>query len=145
MRFLVDTNILLHAANSASDFHAAARGFIELQLRDRGSWCLTWPILYEFLRVSTHHRVFPKPLKAKQALTFVDALTAHEEVIMLAPTDRHSATLAMVVEELGHPSGNLFHDIHTATLMREHGVPEIVTADADFLQFRFLRVTNPLR
>jgi len=29
--------------------------------------------------------------------------------------------------------------------MREHGVREIVTADTDFLQFDFLRVTNPLR
>jgi hypothetical protein len=28
--------------------------------------------------------------------------------------------------------------------MREHGVPEIITADTDFLQFRSLRVTNPL-
>jgi predicted nucleic acid-binding protein len=29
--------------------------------------------------------------------------------------------------------------------MREHGVPEIVTADTDFLQFGFLKVSNPLR
>jgi predicted nucleic acid-binding protein len=49
-----------------------------------------------------------------------------------------------VVAELSHPAGNLFHDIHTATLMREHGVREIITADTDFLQFRFLTVSNPL-
>jgi hypothetical protein len=28
--------------------------------------------------------------------------------------------------------------------MREHGVPEIVSADTDFVQFSFLTVTNPL-
>lgn len=68
MRFLVDTNILLHAANSASDSFTAARGFFDQHLRLRTSWCLTWPIVYEFLRVSTHPRVFPRPLKAKRRL-----------------------------------------------------------------------------
>lgn len=30
-------------------------------------------------------------------------------------------------------------------LMREHGIKEIRTADTDFLEFRFVRVVNPLR
>ena len=145
MRFLIDTNILLHAANAASPSHKTARGFFEDHLRLRTSWCITWPILYEFLRVSTHHRVFPKPLKARQALEFAEALIAREEVAILAATSRHWAVLETVVNEIGHPSGNFFHDIHTAVLMREHGVSEIVTADTDFLQFGFLKVSNPLR
>ena len=29
--------------------------------------------------------------------------------------------------------------------MRKHGVREIITADTDFLQFEFLKITNPLR
>jgi uncharacterized protein len=144
VRFLIDTNILLHAANAASPSHRAARGFFEEHLRLRTSWCITWPILYEFLRVSTHTRVFPKALTARQALEFSGALIAREEVAILAATSRHWAVLETVVSELGHPAGNLFHDIHTAVLMREHGVPEIVTADTDFLQFGFLKVSNPL-
>jgi hypothetical protein len=31
------------------------------------------------------------------------------------------------------------------SLEREHGIPEIETADTDFLQFGFLKVSNPLR
>ena len=31
-----------------------------------------------------------------------------------------------------------------SVLMREHGITEIRTADADFHQFRFLTVVNPL-
>src|SRR6266705_2066568 len=144
VRFLIDTNILLHAANAASPSHKTAYGFLQEQLRIRRAWCTTWPILYEFLRVSTHGRVFPKPLKPKQALAFVASLATLEEVAILTPTDRHLAVLDGVVGELNHPGGNLFHDIHTATLMREYGVPEIVTADTDFLQFSFLKVSNPL-
>ena len=145
MRFLIDTNILLHAANGSSPFHDPARRFLEQHRRLQTAWCTTWPILYEFLRVATHFRVFPTPLKPKQALTFVGALIAADETAILWPTERHFRVLESVVAEIGHPTGNLFHDIHTATLMREHGVREIVTADNDFLQFRFLMVSNPLR
>jgi toxin-antitoxin system PIN domain toxin len=145
VRFLIDTNILLHAANAASPAHRAARGFFAEHLRSRTSWCITWPILYEFFRMSTHARVFPKPLTAAQALEFAGAVTAREEVVILVPTSRHLAVLETVVKEIDHPAGNLFHDIHIAVLMREHGIPEIMTADADFLQFSFLKVTNPLR
>ena len=143
MRFLVDTNIFLHAVNSSSPEHRVAREFLEDHIAARTPWATTWPILYEFLRVSTHARVFSRPLKPKQALEFVQALTSSEDVTMLSPTARHADTLAATVKELSHPGGNLFHDIHTAVLMREHGVREIITADADFLQYRFLAVTNP--
>ena len=143
MRFLIDTNIFLHAANADSPDYAKAHEFLVESVRNRTAWSTTWPILYEFLRVATHPRVFSKPLKTKQALAFVDNLLALEELTILSATGRHFETLQSVVGELGHPGGNLLHDIHTATLMREHGVPEIITADNDFLQFRFLKVRNP--
>jgi toxin-antitoxin system PIN domain toxin len=146
MRFLIDTNILLHAVNSASPFHRSAREFLQRHLRNRTAWCICWPILYEFLRVSTHWRVFPKPLTPVQALDFINGFVGLEEVAILSATDRHFAVLKTIVDEIGPTAaGNLFHDIHTATLIREHGVPEIVTADKDFLQFSFLRVSNPLQ
>ena len=144
MRFLIDTNILLHAANSASPDHTHARAFLSETIKDRTAWCTTWPVFYEFLRVATHPKVFDKPLKRSQAMAFVENLLLLEELTVLGATERHFATLQAVLSELGHPGGNLFHDIHTATLMREHGVPEIITADTDFLQFRFLKVRNPL-
>ena len=80
MRFLIDTNILLHAANVGSSFHQPARRFLEGHIRERTNWSTTWPILYEFLRVSTHARVFSKPLKASQALDFICNLMALEEL-----------------------------------------------------------------
>jgi len=144
MTFLIDTNILLHAANRASPQQSAAKGFLETHLAAGTPWCVTWGILYEFLRVSTHARVFPKPLTASQALRFLSVRLEREEITVLVPTDRHRAVLEATVGELSQPAGNLLHDIQTAVLMREHGVREIVTADTDFLQFPFLKVTNPL-
>jgi predicted nucleic acid-binding protein len=48
------------------------------------------------------------------------------------------------VRETGRPAGNLFHDLHTAVIMRGHGVAEIMTADTDFRKFPFLTVTDPV-
>jgi len=37
------------------------------------------------------------------------------------------------------------HDLHTAVLMREHGISRICTRDTDFLKFPFLTVVDPLQ
>ena len=39
--------------------------------------------------------------------------------------------------------GNLVPDAHLATLLRQHGVTRIYTADSDFRKFDFLDVKNP--
>lgn len=142
--FVVDTNLLLYAVNPDSDDHGAARALIEEWRRDDRSWFLTWSIVYEFLRVGTHPKVFPRPLTLPRAREWIAALLSCPSAGMLVATERHME----VLEELSarHPRlcGNIVHDLHTAALMREHGVTEIRTADTDFHQFPFLTVVNPL-
>jgi len=144
MRFLVDTNILLHAVNTSAPENEAARRFFHDTAVRATPWRLTWSIIYEFLRVSTHHQVFTKPLDANRAWGFIESLLQSEMVGILQPTDRHSVVLRQTLAEHPAMAGNLFHDFHAAVLMREHGVSEIITADTDFLQFRFLKVNNPI-
>jgi predicted nucleic acid-binding protein len=49
------------------------------------------------------------------------------------------------IGDIHHPSGNLFFDIRTVVLMREHGAREIHTTGTDFLQFRDIQAINPLK
>lgn len=144
MRFVVDTNLLAYAVNRDCDEHRAAAGALEGWLSGSIAWALTWNVVYEFLRVSTHPRIFRRPLLAAQALEFLDPILASELVSVLGPTARHAGLLRDTVREFGRPAGNLFHDLHTAVLMREHGLSEIMTADADFRKFGFLTVTDPV-
>ena len=144
MRFLVDTNLLVYAVNKDCIEHRPARTAIEHWLSGTVPWSLTWAVIYEYLRVVTHPRVFRQPLIAQQALSFVEPILASDLVSILIPTDRHEAVLREMVQEFGRPAGNIFHDLHTATLMREHGVTEIMTADVDFRKFTFLTVTDPV-
>jgi len=59
--FVVDTNILLYAANRDCSEHAKCRELV-LEWRAQVSpWYLTWGIVYEFLRVATHPKVLRRP------------------------------------------------------------------------------------
>jgi uncharacterized protein len=145
MSGLIDTNILLYAVNGDAPEHDPARSFLQKAIAAPGLWYLTEGICYEFLRVSTHARVFPQPLEATEAMTFLDSLIGTDRFEVLSAGADHWRWLREVIAQTGNPAGNLFFDIRTVALMREHGVREIYTADTDFLQFKEIAVKNPLR
>jgi uncharacterized protein len=142
--FVVDTNLLLYAVNPDADEHSVARALLDEWRADDQPWFLTWGIAYEFLRVSTHPKVFPKPLMLARAQEWLDVLLRTPGLSVLLETDRHREVLREIAEEYPRLKGNILHDTHIAALMREHGVTEIRTADTDFHQFDFLTVVNPL-
>lgn len=142
--FVVDTNILIYAASRQFPEHARARALVERWRRGTAPWFSTWSVFYEFLRVTTHRAVLERPLKIGQAWGFLEALFDTAVFGMLVETERHAGVLAEMQGEYPSIAGNLLHDFHTAVLMKEHGLSEIRTADADFHQFKFLRVVNPV-
>jgi uncharacterized protein len=143
--FVVDTNVLVHAVNADSPRHAPARELVESLRRSTIPWALTWSILYEFWRVSTHPRVLRSPLGRDLVRAFVSALIASRALHVLAETDRHQGFFDEVLAELPDPAANLAHDAHVVALMREHGVQDIYTSDADFHRFTRIRVHDPFR
>ena len=145
MALVIDTNILLYAANQGCPEHHACRRFL-LETAAAGDTCfLPENVIYEFLRVVTHPRVFPRPLRASEALKFLDALISVANFRVLSATQKHWKCLHALVEELGQPAGNFFFDVHTVALMREHGIRRIASADTDFTKFEGLNVVNPIR
>jgi toxin-antitoxin system PIN domain toxin len=142
--FLVDTNVFIYAADLHSPEHARCQEMLETWRQRLEPWYTTWPIVYEFLRISTHARVFRRPWSIGSAWHYVEALLASPGLRLLAATQRHREIAAQVFEELPDLGGNLLHDAHTAILMREHGIRRIVSRDTDFRRFRFLEVIDPL-
>lgn len=141
--FVVDTNILVYAADKDSSFHKRCYELMEEWRRQPSAWYVTWGILYEFLRVITHPRVFRHPWTVLQAWSFVEAVLISPSVGILLPTERHAEVAADVVKKLPSLSGNLLYDAQTAVLMREHGLKRIYTRDTDFHRFPFLEPIDP--
>lgn len=142
--FVVDTNILVYAADEDSAFHSRCYELIEEWRRQASAWYVTWGIVYEFLRVITHPRIFRKPWSVTQAWSFVEAVLASPSLGILTATGRHADVAKEVVKSLPSLSGNLLYDAQTAILMREHGIKRIYTRDTDFHRFPFLEPIDPI-
>lgn len=141
---VVDTNVLVYAADADSPQHVRCRRWLEDQRVRAEAWYTTWPILYEFLRVTTHPRVMRQPWGVRDAWGFVGVLLTAPGLDVLVPTERHADVAEQLFTELPHLAGNILHDGHTAILMREHGIRRIVTRDTDFHRFPFLEPIDPL-
>ncbi len=116
---VVDTNVLVYAADGDSPFHAVCRDWLEGQRRRPDAWYTTWAIFYEFLRVTTHPKVMRRPWSTPEAWKFIAALITSPGLGVLVATERHATVAEQVIAELPHLAGNLLHDAHTAILMRE--------------------------
>ena len=142
--FLVDTNVFVYAVNHDAPEREACLPLLGQWHARIAPWYTTWQIIYEFLRVTTHARVFPRPLSIAEAWQFIAALLASPGLRILGETPRHPATAAAVFDAHPHLAGSILHDAHTVILMREHGIRRIYTRDADFSRFSDLEVIDPL-
>ena len=134
----VDTNILLYAVNQDDPHSAQACRALEQIINDHRPWSLSWGVVYEFLRVSTHPNVFSSPLESGEAWSFVSELVAQPRCIMLTETTAHQTMLTQCIQEFPRIRGNLMHDLHLAVLMREHGVAHLLSEDHDFRLFPWI-------
>lgn len=143
MSYSIDANILIYASDKPSPFHARAKAFLAARADDSDLLCLTWPTLMAYLRIATHPSIFSAPLKPADAWENIGSLLDLPRCRVIVeedslPLDYAAVTQGIIVR------GNLVPDAHIATILRQHGVSRLYTADTDFLKFRFLEVINPL-
>jgi toxin-antitoxin system PIN domain toxin len=141
MLSIVDANVLLHAVNSDSPQHEAARGWLADALGRRDAVGLAWTVLLAFLRVSTHPAVFRRPLTPEEAISTVRAWLGSPAVAIVEPGPRHLSVLAGLLAEAG-TAGNLVNDAHLAALAIESGA-QLVSFDTGFARFGDVRWSRP--
>ncbi len=142
MSGLIDTNILIYAVNRDSPHHALARSFLEKILEGGDTLYLCWAVLYEFLRVTTHPKVFRAPLSWEEACRFLESFLQSKNVRILAEGDEHLEALKALLREIRNPRGNLMHDAHIAAVLQENGLGTVYTHDTDFRLFPLLEVVD---
>ena len=142
MSYSVDVNILLYASDSSSPRQAAAGHFLEQRGSDPDLFCIAWPTLMAFLRISTHPRIFAHPLSPGEAFGNVESLLSLPRLRVLAEDEGFLEVYGQVTADLAI-RGNQVPDAHLAALLRQHGVRRLYTVDRDFRRFDFLEVTDP--
>ncbi|MDR2986004.1 MAG: PIN domain-containing protein [Nocardiopsaceae bacterium] len=140
---IVDANILLYATDETSDFHPAAKAWLEDALNGPARVGLPWATLTAFLRIATHPRAARHPLSARQAWDLMTDWLDSGPVWIPQPGPRHLDVFRRLTID-GALQGNLITDAHLAALAIEHGVG-VCSADSDFARFPELDWVSPLR
>ncbi len=142
MSYSVDVNVLLYASDQANTRYNKAIQFLRSRESDPELFCISWPTLMAYIRISTHPSIFSQPLSPDEALGNVESLTGLPRVRVLLDDDGFLAIYRQVTGKFP-VRGNLVPDAHLAALLLQHGVRKIYTADSDFKKFEFLEVENP--
>lgn len=103
---------------------------------------LAWIVVLAFVRISTHPRVYDRPLSTEAAVGYINEWLAVPGVSLIAPMPRHWNTLQPLIIQSG-TGGNLTSDAHLAALAMEQGAT-LYSADNDFKHFSGLIHVNPL-
>lgn len=139
---LVDVNLLVHAYNSESPRHPAARTWWEDSLNGTEPVGLAWVVILGFIRLTTSRQILTNPWSPSEACSVVRTWLDRPYVTVQHPGDRHAEILFGLLESVA-VAGNLTTDAHLAALAIEHQA-ELQSTDTDFGRFRGLRWGNPL-
>lgn len=135
-------NLLVHAHDSGSRRHGAARAWWEALMNASGSVGLPWVAILGFIRITTNPRILDDPLDVGGAIRRVRSWLAQPQTVLIHPGDRHADILFGLLEAAG-TAGNLTTDAHLAALAIEHQA-ELHSTDSDMARFPGLRWVNPL-
>lgn len=141
--FALDTNILIYAHFQQYEQHLKARAFIDFHASENTPVYLSWQICYEYIRIVTHPRIFVFPLTVQQAVKDLEPYLNQPFCQILGEQEGHIDTILKISKDAPFAKGNFIHDCHYAAVLKENGIKTIVTADMDFMKFKFLQVINP--
>lgn len=136
-----DANLLLYAYDSESVFHTdAARWWAQL-LSAPEPVGLCPVVVFAFLRLSTHAKVFERPMTVSEASQRVASWLTRANVRLLVAGPGHVESVCRLLTKAG-TAGNLVTDAQIASLALEYGAT-VHSADTDFARLG-VKWENPL-
>jgi toxin-antitoxin system PIN domain toxin len=99
-------------------------------------------VVFAFLRLSTHGKVFEQPLTVSEASQRIASWLARPNVRLLVAGPGHVEAVCRLLTKAG-TAGNLVTDAQIAAVALEYGAT-VNTADTDFARLTGVRWENPL-
>lgn len=137
-----DTNLLVYAYDAGSVHHQKAGVWWAACMNGSEAVGLPAPVVFGFMRLVTHPRVFQQPFSVSTAASRVRSWLARPHVRVIIPGETHPEAVIRLLEQAG-TAGNLTTDAQIAALaLQDSGV--VHSNDTDFQRFPGLRWFNPL-
>lgn len=135
---------MLYGSDQSSPFYSRARAFLESCAGNDEPLYLCYLTLMAYVRMSTHPRIFTKALTPEEAVRNVQGLADLPHVRLIAERDGFLGIYREVTRKVA-VRANLVPDAHLASVLRQHGVSTLYTANVDdFRKLGFPDVRNPL-
>src|SRR5687768_2568852 len=101
MCWRLSCQILVHAYNSTSARHAAAREWWEKTLAGKRPVGMPWISVLGFIRIMTHRQILENPMRVPDCLRRVRAWLDHPQVEIIIPGEQHADVLFGFLNGLG--------------------------------------------
>lgn len=139
---LPDADLLLYSCDESNPSHAKAAAWFERIMNSTQPVILLPPVIFAFVRISTHPRIFTEPLSVSEASTHDRSWLSRRQVRLhdMLPDDVETALGQL---ESAGTAGNLTSDAHIAAVALRLDA-EVHTADLDFGRYAGVRFSNPL-
>ena len=140
---LLDTNVLVYAADADSPFHQASK-----ELRDRGmrgevTLCLFPQILYEFFAVVTDPRRVQNPRSQKEAAIEIERYYRSEHLLKLYPGPDLIRISLDLLKRYEVRKQEVF-DLQLVATMLSNGINRIFTFNHDhFSKYKEIKALRP--
>lgn len=139
---LPDANLLLYAYDQSSPFHSKAAAWCEDLMSSPSPVILLPVVVFGFVRISSHPRIFTNPLSVAEASVCVRSWLGRKQVRLHDMLPEDVETALSLLESAG-TAGNLTTDAQIAAVALRLDA-EVHTADLDFGRFAGVRFRNPL-
>ncbi len=140
---LLDTDVLIYAADENSPFHEAAVALREKALNGELSLCITPQVLTEFYAYVTNPDHFDTPLTQEEAALEVEKYICSKKILAIHP---QANTVMILSEFLKHYKvvREEIYDLQIVATMLSNGVKRIYTYNADeFRKYESIEVLSP--
>lgn len=145
MNFLIDSNILIYAANRSLPQNKTAVDVLNEASKSNDYWCITWQNIFEFVSIVTNKKVFENPIDIEEAVDKVNSIFEVPNIKLIIEGEKHWKILVDIINSLRGVHGAFIYDCRLAAIMKENEISKIITADEAFRRFSFLKVENPFK
>lgn len=132
----LDTNILIDLLVRSQPGHPQVRAWLEAY---QGRLATTPVNIGEVLRLLTHPRVFPTPMRLGAAIDLFQHFLDEFDVMILEESSEWWQELRVLCDTIPSLRGNEVFDARIALCLRHNGLKEWLTRDTDFVKYPFLR------
>lgn len=142
MSATVDAGVLLHASDSSSRFHQAARALVVDLATGPEVFYLFWPVALAYMRFATDGAVYRDPMTRDQVRANVEALLARPNVRAVGEEDAFWEAYGNAAGSV-YLKGDFVAHGYLVALIRQYRVWTMWSHDPAFRSFPGITVRDP--